>query len=133
MIQWIKFNLLFILIFDDWNDKNDCFNFQDTEQELSVKVQELQLLQSESRTLGHEVEKLRVASKDLERVREEKESISRQFSDLSAEMKIFKEIVVGLEKEKSDLEFQLSEMREKGSRYFTTLNILLRFLFKLSI
>ena len=98
-----------------------------------MKVQELQLLQSESRTLGHEVEKLRVASKDLERVREEKESISRQFSDLSAEMKILKENVVGLEKEKSDLEFQLSEMREKGSRYFTTLNILLRFLFKLSI
>ncbi len=101
-----------------------CVRLQDTEKELSVKVQELQLLQSESRTLGHEVEKLRVASKDLERIKEEKESISRQLSDLSAEMKILKENVVGLEKEKSNLEFQLSEMREKGSRYILHLFLL---------
>jgi quinol monooxygenase YgiN len=42
-------------------------------------------------------------------------------------MKILKENVAGLEKEKSNLEFQLSEMREKGSRYILKINVLTYF------
>ena len=82
-----------------------------------MKVQELQLLQSESRSLGHEVEKLRSTTKELELLKEEKETLWRQFSDLSSEMTIEKENVQSLEKDKSSLESKLKDLAEKGTRY----------------
>ena len=74
------------------------------------------MLQSEKRTLGQEVEKLRLTTKELEVVREEKEGLRQQLSELSTELKLVKEHVQSLEKEKSTLGGQLSELREKGSR-----------------
>ena len=74
------------------------------------------MLQSEKRNLGQEVEKLRLTTKELEVVREEKEGLRQQLSELSTELKLVKEHVQSLEKEKSTLGGQLSELREKGSR-----------------
>ena len=74
------------------------------------------MLQSVKRTLVQEVEKLRSTSKELEVAREEKEGLRQQLSELSTELKLFKDHVQSLEKEKSTLGGQLSELREKGAR-----------------
>ena len=66
--------------------------------------------------MGQELDKLRSLAKELESVKDDKTSLSRQLNEMASEMQLAKENVAGLEKEKSSLESQLNDMREKGSR-----------------
>ena len=66
--------------------------------------------------MGQELDKLRSLAKELDSVKDDKTNLSRQLYEMTSEIELTKENVASLEKEKSSLESQLSDMREKGSR-----------------
>ena len=66
--------------------------------------------------MGQELDKLRSLAKELDSVKDDKTNLSRQLNEMTSEIELAKENVASLEKEKSSLESQLSDMREKGSR-----------------
>ena len=66
--------------------------------------------------MGQELDKLRSLAKELDSVKDDKTNLSRQLNEMTSEIQLTKENVASLEKEKSSLESQLSDMREKGSR-----------------
>ena len=66
--------------------------------------------------MGQELDKLRSLAKELDSVKDDKTNLSRQLNEMTSEIELTKENVASLEKEKSSLESQLSDMRDKGSR-----------------
>ena len=66
--------------------------------------------------MGQELDKLRSLAKELDSVKDDKTNLSRQLYEMTSEIELTKENVASLEKEKSSLESQLSDMRDKGSR-----------------